>query len=148
MTSAPGLRPDLRVLRIPAHQSAAAEVVWLRNRSTCLSDAIGGGNLEEVIRVPPVHGADGWCLYLDEDRRAKGLAWNGALSVVLTGLGCACVGLVLAGDALISGLTSNHDDTDVPGVVLRAAFAGAVLDPGPGRSRSSGERWFEPGIDR
>lgn len=119
----------LRVLRIPADVRRPCEVLTLPDAAVALSDALGGGLLDD-----PIHdeiGGRSYCWYLDEERVAKGLPRNERAAILSARLGGDCRDghVSLSGDVLVVGITGGSDD-DVPVGVLVAAWRGGLL---PGR---------------
>lgn len=110
-------------------------MLTLPNRSVDFSDAIGGALLEEVYPVPAtVQTHRACCLYLNEDRST--LPTNARLITLAGVLGWPDVpGLVLCGDALITGLLECGNDDNVPEDAVRAArrlgLLPAPAPPGP-----------------
>jgi hypothetical protein len=117
-------------LRIPADAEGAVSLVVLRLTASELSDAIGGGLLEDAL-VGDV-GGWGYTIYLDEHRVAKGLAPNGRAAVLAARLGHVNRAWLadLRGDVLVLGCDERLDDVSVPGCVVEAAaLSGLVVEP-------------------
>jgi hypothetical protein len=117
---------SIRALHLPASDADTCHIVIVIVASVDFSNAIGGGLLEDAYYGTA--DGKGFCVYLDEDRAAKGLPSNNRASVLAAQLGWRDRGdLRLVGDALITGLTPAGDDTDVPVPILTAAQRGGLL---------------------
>jgi hypothetical protein len=110
------------VLAIPADPRRPALVVRLEATAVALSEAIGGGLLDDDGQGE----VDGerFTLYVDEERCARGLALNDRAARLSARLGLLERRWLaqLRGDALLAGLGPRNEDRDVPLPVLTAAF--------------------------
>ena len=118
-----GWLPDgwLLGLLLPADPRRPCAVLALRDAAADLSDAIGGGLLDEQL----VDGEPGQrcCVYLDEGRRARDLPPNRRLERLAARLGWPHLdGAGPLGPALVTGLDPHGADLDVPPAVLAAAL--------------------------
>jgi hypothetical protein len=122
-------------LRIPADAESPLALAVLRLTASALSDAIGGGLLEDALTAEG-DGA-GYTFYLDEHRVAKGLRPNGRAAVLAARLGHVNRAWLadLRGDVLVLGCDGRLDDVGVPRIVMEAAArSGLVVEPvGAGR---------------
>ena len=117
-------------LRIPADAGCSVSLTTLRLTASALSDAIGGGLLEDAL-VGDV-GGWGYTIYLDEHRVAKGLPRNGRAAVLAARLGHVNRAWLadLRGDVLVLGCDGRLDDVSVPGCVVEAADrSGLTVQP-------------------
>ena len=124
-------------LRIPADKRAPVTLAVLRLSASALSDAIGGGCLDDAL-VGEMGGAS-YTFYLDEHRVAKGLPGNeraAALAVRLGHLNREWPA-DLRGDVLVLGCDRHLNDTDIPLAVLDAATQAGLLRKQAGQA---GER--------
>lgn len=117
-------------LLIPADPQCPCTVLVLRNSSPALSEAIGGGLIEDAYygRIC----GQGYCLYLDDEREAKRLPENARAVLLAARLSWVdqIDRLRLRGDALLTGTARNGDDADVPEALLAAARrTGLLPDP-------------------
>jgi hypothetical protein len=129
-------------LLVPWDLQRACQVRELALTAVALSDAIGGGLLEEGL-----YGeidAAAYSVYLDEDRVAKGLPPNERAAVLSARLGKVERPWLadLRGDALFLGCDEWLDDIDVPlALVAAARRSGLIVDGGgQGRYRSGQSR--------
>jgi hypothetical protein len=122
-------------LRIPADIGAPVRLVALSLTAVELSEAIGGGLLEEALDGE--YNGDGYTFYLDEHRVAKGMPGNERAAVLATRLGHVNRELMadLRGDALVMGLDRRLDDSSIPRGVLEAASRAGLLVERPGVER-------------
>jgi hypothetical protein len=123
---------SVRALLIPADLERRCAVQELTLTATSLSDAIGGGLLDEAL-IESLDGI-GYCVYADLDRVTRGLPVNARIAVLAARLGW--IDLVdraqLRGDLLIVGADDQGNDTDVPDTVIEAAQrCGLLLCPTP-----------------
>ncbi len=117
-------------LRIPADAGGPLALAVLRLTASELSDAIGGGLLEDAL-IGDVDGA-GYTFYLDEHRVAKGLPRNERAGVLAARLGHVNRAWLadLRGDVLVLGCDGRLDDVSVPRFVVEAADrSGLVVQP-------------------
>jgi hypothetical protein len=109
-------------LLVPAEPDRACALLMLRDAASSLSEALGGGLLDErAVDGTPAHRC--W-LYLDESRRSRLLPPNRRLERLAAALGWPrdpadgwC------GPALVTGRDLRWADRDVPSVVVAAALA-------------------------
>ncbi len=108
-------------LRIPTEESSPVTLALLRLRASELSDAIGGGLLEDAL-IGEAEGS-GYTFYVDELRVAKGLPPNGRAALLAARLGHVTRAWLadLRGDVLVLGCDGRLDDVSVPRVVVEAA---------------------------
>lgn len=122
-----------RGLLVPANSAAPCTLRDLTLTAVALSDAIGGGLLEEAL-----HGEIGgarFCVYLDEDRASKRLPPNAKAAALCARLGQTDSAWMngLLGDVLLLGCDVHLNDVDVPLRVVEAARAcGLVVQWYPG----------------
>jgi hypothetical protein len=117
-------------LRVPADAGSSVSLAVLRLTASALSDAIGGGLLEDAL-IGEFGGA-GYTFYVDELRVAKGLPRNGRAAVLAARLGHVTRAWLadLRGDVLVLGCDARLDDVSVPRVVVEAAArSGLVVQP-------------------
>lgn len=115
------------VLRIPAIDTEPCALLSLALSSAALSDALGGGLLDDAQYG--CEGGAGYCLYLDEDRRDKNLPPN-RRAVQLAerlGWGGSAERVDVRGDALVLGTDDFRNDADVPVAVVTAARRAGLL---------------------
>jgi hypothetical protein len=128
-------RVAVHALLIPVDPGTRCAVLELALTAAALSDAIGGGLLDEAL----VESLDGvsYCVYADLDRVTRQLPPNARVAVLAARLGW--IDLVdrahLRGDLLIVGADDQGNDTDVPISVIEAAQRCGLLpcvasDPG------------------
>jgi hypothetical protein len=122
-----GEAPRIRALFLPADPHRLARIVLVELSSTAISDAIGGGLLHEINctdTTTPTH-----VVYQDADRDAKELPRNDRAWRLAARLNWPHVHhrISLRGDALITGLDTLGQDTDVLNEVATAAFFLRVL---------------------
>jgi hypothetical protein len=110
------------VLAIPADPREPALVIRLEATAAALSEAIGGGLLDDDGQGE-VSG-ERFTLYVDEERCTRGLALNDRAARLSARLGLLDRRWLaqLRGDALLVGLGPRNEDRDVPLPVLTAAF--------------------------
>ena len=148
----PRIGPVL-ALRVPADDGEPVTVVLVRPSSVALSDAIGGGLIDDAL----VGGCEGdrFGLYLDEERVAKNLPPNDRAAVLLVRLGHTDREWLagLCGDAVIVGVDGRGGDCDVAAEVLVAACGGGFdvtieLDPAvnPRHAGRKGRPVLGPGL--
>ncbi|MGL5867098.1 MAG: hypothetical protein ACRCYX_14745 [Dermatophilaceae bacterium] len=108
-------------MRVPAHPDESVSVVTVAVSAVALSDAIGGGLLDDSVQGT----ADGgrYVMYLDEERVAKGLPDNPRAASLAVRLGHVDRTWLadLRGDVLVVGCTVRGGDLDVPRGVVAAA---------------------------
>lgn len=134
---ASGTRPDDRVrggcgprigpvlaLRVPADVGEPVTVVLVRPSSVALSDAIGGGLIDDALVGVCEGGRFG--IYLDDERAAKRLTPNDRAAVLSIRLGHTDREWLagLRGDAVIVGVDGRGGDCDVPAGILVAGCGG------------------------
>jgi hypothetical protein len=115
-------------LRIPADAGGPVSLVVLALTASALSDAIGGGLLEDSL-IGDADGA-GYTFYVDELRVAKGLPRNDRAGVLAARLGHVNRAWLddLRGDVLVLGCDGRLDDVSVPRLVVEAAaWSGLVV---------------------
>jgi len=117
-------------LLVPADARRPVGVVIVPDNAIGLSDAIGGGLLEEICRG--VLAGRAYRVYADEERAPKGLPPNTRADVLATRLGWSRAtgagdGLGLFGDLIIVGAATPSRDTDVPRRVLQVAEEAELL---------------------
>jgi hypothetical protein len=114
-------------LRVPADPRRPVEVVAVAVSAVALSEQIGGGLLDDSCHGE-VNG-QGYTMYLDEDRVAKGLPDNPRAAVLATRLGQLDRDWQagLRGDVLLVGMDGQLQDADVPPAVITAALQAGVL---------------------
>jgi len=119
----------IRTLHIPADSRRACATRMLPAAAAELSDAIGGGFLDEAFSCPTA--GWGYCVYLDENRIH--LPPNERLAVLAARLGWIeqVRDVNPRGDALITGIAAAGNDTDVPHTVLIAAWRATLLPQAP-----------------
>lgn len=122
-------------LRIPADAGRPVVLSALRLSASVLSEAIGGGLLEDAL-VGEV-GGSGYTFYLDERRVAKGLPGNERAAVLTARLGHVNRSWLadLRGDVLVLGCDGHLDDVSVPRFVVDAAVRSGLLVQGVGAAR-------------
>jgi len=134
-------------LTIPADPVRPCAVVRVPATAVALSDAIGGGLLDEAVVV----GRDEWacCVYADADREVRGLPANDRASGLVAGLTDGVPGTAgpdspaasewppLRGDVLVTGLDTDGNDTDLPPAVLDQVTAAGLLPTGGHAGRIS-----------
>jgi hypothetical protein len=119
-------------LLVPWDHRRACQVQELALTAVALSDAIGGGLLEEGLygRID----AAAYVVYLDEDRAAKGWPPNERAVVLSARLGQVerqwLAGL--RGNALFLGCDERLDDADVPLALVEAARRSGLIGDGDG----------------
>jgi hypothetical protein len=108
-------------LVIPADRGEPVTLAVLGLTASRLSDAIGGGLLEDALCA--VCDGSGYTFYLDEQRVAKGLPRNERAAVLSARLGHVGRAWLagLCGDVLVLGCDERLDDADVPPSVVDAA---------------------------
>lgn len=111
----------VQALRVPADPVEPLAVVRVKPSATALSEAIGGGLLDDSVQGWTA--GDGYTFYLDENRVRKGLPDNARAATLAARLGHTDrIWLSeVRGDVLITGCTLRGDETDVPEAVLAAA---------------------------
>jgi hypothetical protein len=142
-----GRRVTVHGLLVPWDLRRVCQVQELALTAVALSDAIGGGLLEEGL-----YGeidAAAYSVYLDEDRVAKGLPLNERAAVLSARLGKVDRRWLagLRGNALFLGRDERLDDADVPPALLEAARrSGLIVDgSGPAADRRDGRTGVAPG---
>jgi hypothetical protein len=128
MSPAPHRRAvSIRALLIPADLQRRCAVLELVLTAAALSDAIGGGLLDDAL-TDTIDGA-GYCLYADADRIAQGLPDNPRAVLLAARLGWIHLAdrVQLLGDILITGADDTGNDTDLPYVLVEAAHRTGLL---------------------
>jgi hypothetical protein len=128
MSREPRKRPvSVRALLIPADLQRRCAVRELALTAAALSDAIGGGLLDEALS-DTVGGLD-YCLYADADRHAKRLPDNPRAVLLAARLGWIQLAdrIHLHGDLLLTGTDPAGNDTDIPYAVIEAAHRTGLL---------------------
>lgn len=122
-------------LRIPVDVSRPMVLTVLRLSASELSDAIGGGFLEDALTAE-VDGA-GYTFYVDEHRVAKGLQRNERAAVLSARLGHVTRAWFadLRGDVLVLGCDGRLEDVSVPRFVVDAAVRSGLSVEGAGAGR-------------
>lgn len=114
-------RSVVRALRVPASPGEPVAVVMVKVSAVALSDAIGGGLLDDSMQGT----ADGdqYVFYLDEERAAKALPDNPRAAALAARLGHVDRTWLasMRGDLLVTGCTTHGNDVDVPRSVVAAA---------------------------
>lgn len=129
---------EITALLIPADPGEPCTALALPLTSVALSDAIGGGLLDDAYYglVPgstePITtqdtGSGGYCLYLDEDRVTRQLPLNDRAAALGIRLGWPPRhDVVLRGDVLVTGATPAGHDTSVGAGVLTAAVRAGLI---------------------
>lgn len=117
-------------LRIPADAGRPVTLAALRLTASVLSDAIGGGLLEDALTAEQDSG--GYTFYVDEHRVAKGLPGNDRAAVLAARLGHMTRAWLadLRGDVLVLGADGRLDDVSVPRFVVDAAVRSGLMVQG------------------
>jgi hypothetical protein len=117
----------VHALLVPWDLRRACQVQELALTGVALSDAIGGGLLEEGLRGEI--GAAAYSVYLDEDRVARGLPYNERAVLLSARLGKAGRRWLgsLRGNVLFLGSDERLDDTDVPAALLETARRSGLI---------------------
>lgn len=120
-------RESVRGLRIPADMARPVALPVLRLTAPELSDAIGGGLLEEVLTTS--RGESGYTFYLDMDRVPKGMPSNERAATLAARLGHANQATLadLRGDVLVLGCDRWLNDMNVPPFVVEAAVHSGLV---------------------
>ena len=115
-------------LLVPADDARPVRLVRVQDRAQVISEAIGGGLLEELAALLP--GGEIVSLYLNENRCAVGLPNNlrAARLAASLRLSHGVPSSQLRGDLLVTGLDAAHVDTNVPPAVLTAARLAGLFD--------------------
>ena len=131
----PGLPGSVLALRIPADALGPVTLTVLRLTASELSDAIGGGPLEDALTADS--GGVGYTFYVDEFRVAKGLPGNERAAVLAARLGHVTRAWLadLRGDVLVLGCDGRLDDVSVPRFVVDAAARSGLSVDGVGADR-------------
>lgn len=117
-------------LRIPTDESSPVALALLRLSASELSDAIGGGLLEDALTDEVDEG--GYTFYVDAHRAAKGLPLNDRAGVLAVRLGHVCRAWLadLCGDVLVLGCDGRLHDVSVPRSVVEAVSrSGLAVQP-------------------
>lgn len=135
MDAAPRGRRVVRALRVPADPGEPVTVVVVEVSAVALSEAIGGGLLDDSVQGTTA--GDGYTIYLDDERVMKGLPGNPRAAALAVRLGHVDPTWLsdVRGDVLVTGCTSWGDDSDVPPGVLVDARRTGLLGRGEGNGR-------------
>jgi hypothetical protein len=119
-------------LRIPADAGLPLSLVVLRLSLPELSDAIGGGSLEDALTGE--QDGHGYVFYVDAHRVAKGLPGNERAAVLSARLGHVTRAWLadLCGDVLVLGCDRHLDDVSVPRFVVGVAVRSGLFPTGAG----------------
>lgn len=122
-------------LRIPADVGGSVALTVLPLTASALSDAIGGGLLEDALIGEA--GGSGCTFYVDELRVAKGPPPNDRAGVLAARLGHVNRAWLadLRGDVLVLGCDTRLDDVSVPRVVVEAATRSGLVVESMGADR-------------
>jgi hypothetical protein len=114
-------------LRIPVDVGRPLALVVLPLSASALSDAIGGGLLEDALTAEG--GDGGYTFYVDEFRVAKGLHPNDRAAVLAVRLGQVNRAWLadLRGDVLVLGADGWLEDVSVPLLVVEAAVRSGLF---------------------
>ena len=124
-TTPPAVRVRrLRALLIPADPSRPLALLPVADTAAAISDAIGGGLIDDTITG--THGGHGFTLYLGEDTVPVPDNPRAAVLAARLGLHERAIQARLRGDVLIAGLGAGSDH-DLPDPVLQAVAACGVL---------------------
>jgi hypothetical protein len=117
----------IHALLVPADPDRPCLVLALPPTATALSDAIGGGLLDDAVYAT-VNNL-GYCVYLDERRHPLGLPGNRRAALLATHLEWLALAwqVGLRGDALVAGVDRDGNDTDVPLAVVGVAGVTGLL---------------------
>lgn len=117
-------------LYVPVDTDTQMTLGVLRLTASELSNAIGGGMLEEGLTSEGE--GTGYTFYLDEHRVAKGLSLNDRAAVLATRLGHVTRAWLadLRGDVLVLGCDERLDDVSVPRFVVEAAVRSGLVVEG------------------
>jgi hypothetical protein len=118
---------SVRALLIPADLARRCAVRELALTAAALSDAIGGGLLDDAL-TDTIGGA-GYCLYANADRLTKLLPDNPRAVLLAARLGWIHLAdrIQLLGDILITGTDHTGNDTDLPYALVEAAHRTGLL---------------------
>lgn len=114
-------------LRISAEVGQPLALVALPLSASALSDAIGGGLLDDALTAEG--GDGGYTFYVDEHRVAKGLPGNDRAAVLSARLGHVTRAWLadLRGDVLVLGCGGRLEDVSVPLFVVDAAVRSGLF---------------------
>jgi hypothetical protein len=117
---------EILALLVPADPNRPVRSLLLPVSSRAFSDAIGGGLLDDSLTATAPD-SQAVAFYLDELRVERNLPFNPRAAVLAGRLGLYDPGVfpTLRGDLLVTGLTADGSDVDVPHRVL------TVLADGP-----------------
>lgn len=117
-------------LRIPADAGRSVTLTVLRLSASALSDAVGGGFVEDALTAE--HGGGRYTSYVDEHRVAKGLPGNERAAVLAARLGHVTRAWLadLRGDVLVLGADGCLDDVSVPRFVVYTAVRSGLMVQG------------------
>jgi hypothetical protein len=114
-------------LRIPADPGGSVTLAVLALTASALSEAIGGGLLEDALTAED--GDGGYTFYVDELRVARGLRPNDRAAVLAARLGQVNRAWLadLRGDVLVLGADGRLEDVSVPLLVVEAAVRSGLF---------------------
>lgn len=114
-------------LRIPAEVGQPLALVALPLSASALSDAIGGGLLDDALTAEG--GDGGYTFYVDEHRVAKGLPGNDRAAVLSARMEHVTRAWLadLRGDVLVLGCDGRLEDVSVPLFVVDAAVRSGLF---------------------
>lgn len=117
----------IRALLIPADLDRECRILDLPLTAAALSDAIGGGLLDDA--VSGVIDSARYCVYLDADRRSGHAQENPRAVRVAARLGWERLAeqIQLRGDILITGLDARGNDADLPLALAELAHHSGLL---------------------
>lgn len=117
-------------LHIPARPDRPCRLDRVTVTAVGISDAIGGGLLDEVLC--PAEPGRAHTVYQDADRDAQGLPDNSRAQRLAARLGWPHLTerLSLRGDVLVLGVDARGQDTHLPGSVIEAAMREDLLPGG------------------
>ncbi|HET9658451.1 MAG TPA: hypothetical protein VFP72_24070 [Kineosporiaceae bacterium] len=119
-------------LRIPVDAGLPLSLMVLRLSLPELSDAIGGGLLEDALTGE--RDGSGYVFHVDAHRVAKGLPGNERAAILSARLGHVTRAWLadLRGDVPVLGCDRHLDDASVPRFVVGAAVRSGLFGTGAG----------------